>query len=171
MRLIWGVWQTSRVFTPIFHSLGQQTKYDDGFGQIFGKYLTNIWLKPKACTIKSPVMGRRCRNGMNVSFYTTDGDQKQIKPSSHGKKTKKNMNVSQRLEEDEVYFRNYFERLCSVPWLYKWKLKIQLLVNKQIMHWWCVTWPWHGTWLDNLSSCLLVINIVIGENGKQDWRG
>ena len=108
MRPIWGVWQTSRVFTPIFHSLGQQTKYDDGFGQIFGKYLTNIWLKPKACTIKSPVMGRRCRNGMNVPFYTTDGDQKQIKPSSRGKKTKRNMNVSQRLEEDVIFFRNCF---------------------------------------------------------------
>ena len=75
-------------------------------------------------------MGRRCRNGMNVPFYTTDGDQKQIKPSSRGKKTKRNMNVSQRLEEDEVYFRNYFERLCSVLWLYKWKLKIRLLINK-----------------------------------------
>ena len=140
MRPIWGLWQTSRVFTPIFHSLGQQTKYDDGSGQIFGKYLTNIWLKPKACTIKSPVMGRRCRNGMNVPFYTTDGDQKQIKPSSRGKKTKRNMNVSRRLEEDEVYFRNYFERLCSVLWLYKWKLKIRLLINKL-----CTD----GVWLDH----------------------
>ena len=37
---------------------------------------------------------------MNVPFYTTDGDQKQIKPSSRGKKTKRNMNVSKRLEED-----------------------------------------------------------------------
>ena len=52
---------------------------------------------------------------MNVPFYTTDGDQKQIKPSSRGKKTKRNMNVSQRLEEDEVYFRNYFERLGMPP--------------------------------------------------------
>ena len=165
MRPIWGLWQTSRVFTPIFHSLGQQTKYDDGFGQIFGKYLTNIWVKPKACTIKSPVMGRRCRNGMNVPFYTTDGDQKQIKPSSRGKKTKRNMNVSQRLEEDVIFFRNCFESLFSV-------LEAEDTVTcQQIMHWWCVTWPWHGTWLDNLSSCLLVINIVIGENGKQDWRG
>ena len=154
MRPIWGLWQTSRVFTPIFHSLGQQTKYDDGFGQIFGKYLTNIWLKPKACTIKSPVMGRRCRNGMNVPFYTTDGDQKQIKPSSRGKKTKRNMNVSQRLEEDVIFFRNCFESLY-VPC---WKLKIQLLVNKL-----CTD----GVWLDHdmepgLTTCHLVINIVIG---------
>ena len=160
MRPIWGLWQTSRVFTPIFHSLGQQTKYDDGSGQIFGKYLTSIWLKPKACTIKSPVMGRRCRNGMNVPFYTTDGDQKQIKPSSRGKKTKRNMNVSQRLEDDEVYFRNYMN--AYVPCFGYINGKWRYSICQQIMHWWCVTGPWHGAWLDNMSSCLLIRNIVIG---------
>ena len=160
MRPIWGLWQTSRVFTPIFHSLGQQTKYDDGSGQIFGKYLTSIWLKPKACTIKSPVMGRRCRNGMNVPFYTTDGDQKQIKPSSRGKKTKRNMNVSQRLEDDEVYFRNYMN--AYVPCFGYINVKWRYSICQQIMHWSCVTGPWHGAWLDNMSSCLLVRNIVIG---------
>ena len=109
-------------------------------------------------------MGRICRNGMNVPFYTTDGDQKQIKPSSRGKKTKRNMNVSQRLEDDEVYFRNYMNAYvpCFGYIMYKWKMKIQLLVNKL-----CTD----GVWLDHdmepdtchhMSSSHLVRNIVIG---------